>query len=123
MASNATRLFIALYTDADVNGKLAKQIRARGYDALSAFEAGTASLKDEPQLEYAVSLGRALLSHNARDFEPLYEKWWAEGREHFGIILAEQLPIGELLRRILKMLDTVDADQMKNSIRYLGEFK
>jgi len=50
-------------------------------------------------------------------------EYWRAGEEHYGLIVSQQLPLGELLRRVLKMLDTVDAEQMKNSYRDLGEFK
>lgn len=123
MARNATRLYIALYTDADVHGRLAEHLRARGFDALAASEVGNTDLDDSQQLEFAVSQGRALLTHNAKDFEPLVRNYWMEGKEHFGVIVSEQLPLGELVRRVLKMLSTVDAVQMKNSFRNLGEFK
>ena len=123
MASGPPRLYVTLYTDADVHGKLAEQIRARGFDAISADEAGNKRLDDLEQLEYAASKERALFTHNARDFEPLTKEYWNAGKDHFGIVVSRKLPIGELLRRILKMLDTLDADQMKNSYRDLGEFK
>ncbi|MCX7840115.1 MAG: hypothetical protein N2559_11765, partial [Anaerolineae bacterium] len=61
--------------------------------------------------------------HNAKDFEPLVRQYYLEHKEHFGVIVSEQLPFGELLRRVLKMLNEVDALQMKNSFRNLGEFK
>lgn len=54
MAAVEPRLYIALYTDADVHGKLAGQIRARGFDAISADEAGNKRLDDLTQLEFAV---------------------------------------------------------------------
>ena len=84
MATDPPRLYVALYTDADVHGKLAGQIRARGFDAISADEVGNKGLDDLAQLEFATEQGRAVLTHNARDFDPLMEKYWNEGREHFG---------------------------------------
>ncbi|OGO36392.1 MAG: hypothetical protein A2Z03_00565 [Chloroflexi bacterium RBG_16_56_8] len=123
MAAVTTRLYIALYTDADVNGKLASQIRKHGYDAVSAYEVGNAGFDDGQQIEYAIQQERAILTHNAQDFEPLYEKYWNEGREHWGIIISDQMPIGEMLRRLLRLLDSVDSGEMRNGLRHLGEFK
>ncbi len=116
------KLFVVLYTDADVAADLAAEIRTRGYDAVSALEKGRRYLDDEPQLEYATSEGRAILTHNQRHFEPLHRKWASEGREHAGIILSLQMPIGELLRRMLRLLDQVTADEMRNNLRYLSDF-
>jgi len=122
MAHEATRLFIALYTDADVHGRLAAQVRRRGFDALSTYEAGNATLDDKDQLEYAASQRRAILTCNARHFEPLFEEWWRGGRKHYGVIVSEQLPIGEMLRRVLHLLNTVTADELENGYRDLAEF-
>ena len=95
----AEPLFVALYCDADVTPKLAKSLRERGFDAISAYESGNMELADAEQLAYAVSQGRAILTHNSKDFAPLVEQYWWEGREHSGVIVSEQLPVGELLRR------------------------
>jgi len=116
------KLFVAVYTDADIAADLAGKIRARGYDAVSAFEKGQRYLDDEPQLEYANSEGRAILTHNQRHFEPLHRKWLSEGRDHSGIILSVQIPIGELLKRMLRLLNQVTADEMRNNLRYLSDF-
>jgi predicted nuclease of predicted toxin-antitoxin system len=95
----------------------------RNYDAISAYEVGNAELEDAEQFDFAIRQGRAIVTHNAHDFEPLVDQYYAQGKEHFGLIIAEQLPIGELLRRLLRLLNTVSADEMKNSYRDLGEFK
>ncbi len=122
MADEAARLFIALYTDADVHGGLAAQIRRRGFDAISAYEAGNAALDNDDQLEYAASQRRAVLTCNAKHFEPLFVGWWQAGRKHCGVIVSEQMPIGEMLRRVLRLLNTVSADEMENGYRDLAEF-
>lgn len=122
MADEPERLYIALYTDADVHGKLAALVRQRGYDAVSAFEAGNADFDDPDQLRYAAQHGRAILTCNAKDFAPLLEQWWEAGVEHWGIVVSEQLTLAEMLRRILRLLDGVSAEEMRNGFRNLGEF-
>jgi len=117
------RLFINLYLDADVSRNLARAIRKNGFDAISAKEIGNAELNDRAQLDYAIAGHRAILTHNIQDFAPLMDEYWRVGKEHYGIIVSRQMSLGELLRRVLKMLDTVDADAMRNSYRDLGEFK
>lgn len=52
----------------------------------------------------------------------MHEKWLQEGREHFGIIVSTRIEIGELLRRTLRILDQVTADEMYNSLRHLNDF-
>lgn len=123
MASNAPRLYVTLYTDEDVYGQVAGQIRARGYDALSTFEANNQGLGDAEQLEFAISQGRTILTHNTADFESLHQQYIKNNNEHFGIVVSPQSGIGEIVRKVLRMLDQVDAEEMKNTFHHLGEFK
>lgn len=123
MASRTSRLYIALYLDEDVDKKLARQLREHHHDAVSTHEIGNTGLSDPLQLEYAIRNERAILTHNAQDFEPLFREYAEQKRDHFGIIVSNQIYIGDLLRLLLNMLDRLDADQMKNSYHHLGEFK
>ncbi len=122
MADVKAALFIKLYTDADVHGKLANLIRQEGFDAVSAYEAGNERLDDSEQLAYALSQRRAILTCNISHFASLFDEYWQEGREHYGIIVSEQLPIGEMLRRVLNLLNSVTADEMRNNWKNLAEF-
>ena len=81
-----------------------------------------AALTDSEQLAYAASEGRAILTHNSKDFAPLFEQYWWDGREHHGVVVSEQLPVGELLRRMLRLLDTITAEEMRNNYKDLAEF-
>lgn len=117
-----TPLFIRLYTDADVHGKLAGLIRQHGFDAVSAYEVDNSRLDDPEQLAYAVSQRRAILTCNIRHFAPLFDAYWQAKRPHYGIIVSEQLPVGETLHRVLRLLDNVSADEMRNNYKNLAEF-
>jgi hypothetical protein len=126
MSQPAESLFVALYTDEDVTDDLASALRRRGYDAQSTAEAGNLSLSDEDQLRYATERGKALFTYNIKDFISLAHQWNDQGIEHAGIILSEQFSqrqFGELLRRLLRLLDTLTADEMRQQIIYLQHFK
>jgi len=118
----AEQLFVALYTDADVTPKLARLLRERKFDAVSAYEVGNAESEDSEHLAYAASQGRAILTYNIKDYPPLLDEYWWADRQHHGIIVSEQLPIGELLRRVLRFLNAVTADEMRNNYKNLAEF-
>jgi hypothetical protein len=81
------------------------------------------SAPDDVQLADAVSEQRAILTFNIGDFAILLEQYMAEGKAHWGIILSNREPIGELLRRIRRLLNTASADELKNQVRWLNEFK
>lgn len=123
MAINEPRLYIALYTDEDIDGRLAAQLRANGYDAISTFEVGNTTIKDPVQFAFAIRERRTILTHNAQDFAPLFDELWNQGQHHYGLVISEKLNIGELVRRCLKMLESVTADEMIDNFKNLGEFK
>jgi predicted nuclease of predicted toxin-antitoxin system len=114
---------VKLYLDHDISYRIAEQLRARGYDAIGAWEVGNAELPDQAQLEYATGQGRVLVTCNTQDFAPLYLEWWNAGRHHNGIITSEQLELGEMLRRLLRFLEAVTAKEMRDMIHNLAEFK
>jgi hypothetical protein len=53
------------------------------------------------------------------DFVRLHNRWVAEGRDHGGIIVSKQLPVGESLRRLLALLGKEDSESMRGQIRFL----
>jgi hypothetical protein len=95
---------IKLYLDEDVNPQLARDLRNRGYDAVSTNEANNPGLSDQEQLEYARSHGRALLTHNRDDFLEIASAYAINGTSHYGILFVPQLTYGLLLQRILQFL-------------------
>lgn len=120
---NNTQRRVKLYLDHDISYRLAVQLRARGYDAVGAWEVGNAELADLAQLEYAAAQGRVLVTCNSQDFVPHYLAWWDSGRHHSGIVTSQQLEFGEMLRRLVNFLESVTAKDMRDIIRNLAEFK
>jgi predicted nuclease of predicted toxin-antitoxin system len=116
-------LFIRLYLDEDVHPGVATAVRRRGFDALSTHELGRWGRSDPEQLAYAAAEGRALFTFNAVDFLRLHQAWLEAGRSHWGIIIAEQAPVGEITRRLLRFLNNVTADEMCDQIYWLPGFK
>jgi hypothetical protein len=122
MASEPVALFITLYLDADISRHLAELLRNEGFDVVSAWEVSHEAWSDAKQLAYAAENQRAILTYDLGDYPPLAQEYFEAGRDHFGIILSEQLPIGELRRRMLRLLDRVTRDEMINNVRFLSDF-
>ncbi len=114
---------IKLFLDEQVWTGLTEAIRKRGYDVLHVQDAGRKSEKDEPLLKFATEQGRTILTYNAKHFVPLAEVWYEAGQDHAGIVLSDEIEKGDLIRRVTKLLETVTAEEMKNAVRYLQEFK
>lgn len=115
-------LFIQLYLDEDFHPDLAALLRQQGFDCRSAVEDGMLGKSDEEQLEHATLQGRCLVSFNAADFAALAQLWARQGRAHAGIIVTPQVSrkaLGQLLQRLLSLLNTTTRDEMINVFRYL----
>jgi hypothetical protein len=48
----------------------------------------------------------------------LHNCWIEEGREHAGIIVSQQLPVGEALRRWLNFMQVETAEGIRNEVRF-----
>jgi hypothetical protein len=112
-------LFIELYLDEDVSAIVAKMIRGRGFSIATATECGQQGKSDAEQFAYAASRHQTLLTHNRVDFERLFAEYTNGGKEHSGLIIAVRRPSHEVAARLLKILNHVAADEIKNQLRYI----
>ena len=113
---------IRLYIDEDSMSRgLVRALQARGVDVITALDAGMIERGDEEHLDYATEQGRVLYTFNVGDFYRLHTTYVAQGSLHAGIILARQqhYSVGEQMRRILKLIATESADEMKNRVEFL----
>ena len=101
---------------------LVRALRARGVDVVTALEEDMIERDDEAHLEFAAKSGRVLYSFNVGDFYYLHGKYIAEDKEHVGLILTrqQQFVVGEQLRRLLRLIANVPAEQMRNRVEFLG---
>jgi hypothetical protein len=110
---------LRLFLDEDVHAALAVALRKRGHDAVHALEEKRLGLSDESQLNFATEENRCLVTFNVGDFVRLHNRWIDEGREHAGIIVSKQLPVGESLRWLLALLQKESGDSMRGQVRFL----
>lgn len=116
-------LFVIVYTDEDVTIKLACELRRHGYKAVTTQEAGQMEADDDSQLAYATTHGYAVLTYNQGDFCRRHVEYCLAGKKHAGIIIASRkVGLGETLRRLLRLLDSVTAEEMRGQIKFLSEY-
>lgn len=74
-----------LYADGDFDVPIVKALRRLGHDVLTVYEAGRGGkgIGDPDVLAFAISQGRAVLTHNRRDYFRLHRQVQA----HSGIIV------------------------------------
>jgi hypothetical protein len=113
-----------LYIDEDaMRSALMQALRARGVDVTSVGEQGRQGYSDEQQLEFATTEGRALYTFNVKDYVLLHIRFLEQGLSHAGIIVADQhrnYSVGEQMRRLLRLMAAMSAEEMRNQIIYLS---
>jgi hypothetical protein len=112
-----------LHLNEHLSPHLAAQLRKYGFDVTSTLELGMVAADDDEQLAFAASQQRALVTFNHKHFAALHAQYIAEGREHWGIIFSTEEGMGVLRRRLLRLLNTFSAEELKNQTRWLNEFK
>ena len=98
---------------------LAKLLREQGFDVVHVYEVNLATTPDDKVMAYAVDEHRAIVTFNIRHFVPLAVKYFEDGKEHYGVVVSKELSPGELQRRVKKLLESVTAEELMNSVRYL----
>ena len=114
---------IRLYLDEDsMRHSLVQALRNRGVDVTTALDEGMIERSDADHLAYATKHARVLFSYNRGDFLKLHTQYLAEEKSHAGIILArqQQYSVGELMRRILKLMANKSAEDMKDRVEFLN---
>lgn len=110
---------VRLLLDEDVQFALGLALRKRGYDALHIQEIARKGLSDKEQLDFAISEKRCLFSYNVKDFVLLHNRWVQGRQEHCGIIVSKQLPVGEALKKLLRLLTQHSQESIQNCILFL----
>jgi hypothetical protein len=115
---------IRLYLDEDVMSRdLVNALRSRAVDLIPAREAGLIHIPDSQHLEYATAQGRTLVTYNTRDYARLHAEYQASDRHHAGIIVSDQVQIGVLVKRLLKLLNTYTIADMQDCLEYLSNWR
>lgn len=77
-----------LLLDEMFSDDIARQLRTKGYDVISAVaDLALVGLPADQVLAYATAEGRALVTANIKDFVPLDARYRAAGQSHAGLIL------------------------------------
>ena len=108
-----------LLLDEHIWAYLAKRLREQGFDVIHVTEADLVASPDDQIMAYAVGEHRAVVTFNIKDFIPLAIQYYEDGKEHYGVVVSNQLSRGELQKRVIKFLKSVTAKELMNSVRYL----
>lgn len=77
-----------LLLDEQISGKVAVRLRDRGHDVIAATDDSSLRGLNDPDLfKVAQEQGRALVTYNRVDFEPIIRGYASEDREHHGLVI------------------------------------
>lgn len=114
---------INFYLDEDVDISLQHALTNRGIEIITTQDAGNIRNTDYEQLMFATREYRVIITHNTRDFMVLHKNFLMTSNTHSGIVVSDQLPVGTLLKRVMKLWFTLDANDMQNRIEFLSNWK
>jgi len=115
---------IRLYLDEDAQrASLIRALRVRQFDVLTANEAQQTGATDAEQLVFATQQHRSIFTFNRGDFVSLHTERMTNGLSHAGIIISNQLEIGVIVRRLLRLLDKLSAEDMQNGLAFLSNWR
>ena len=113
---------IRLYVDEDAaEHAVVDGLRNRGVDVLTVLETEMISANDEGQVDFATSHGRSVYTLNVDDFCRLHREILLADKQHAGIIVIprQRYSIGEKIRRLMGLIDSVTAEEMRNRLEFL----
>ncbi len=111
---------LRIYTDENVDVRVAEGLRRRGINAFSARERRSLGAKDEQHFERAKDLKAVIFTHDPH-FVEIAKKLVESGKGHYGIIFVEmyRFSLGECIRRLTLYAEVLSAEGMINQIEFL----
>jgi len=111
---------LKIYTDENVDVRVAEGLKRRGVHAFSALEKKMTGTADRDQFQYAADSQAVFFTHD-HHFLEIATASMAEGKGHWGVIFVEmnKLSIGECIKRLALYAELLTAEEMKNVVEFL----
>jgi len=115
---------LAFYMDHQFRASVARALRQRNIDVLTAQDDGSARLEDEALLERATKLSRVLVTHD-QGFLRIAAEWQTSKRGFAGIAFAIQksFVVAQAVEYLELMAHTISAEEMANHVEYIPKRK
>jgi predicted nuclease of predicted toxin-antitoxin system len=79
---------VKILLDEQISGKVATRLRDRGHDITAVTDdSSLRGLSDLDLFDLAQRQGRALVTYNRSDFEPIIREYAAMNRDHHGLVI------------------------------------
>ncbi|HSL82446.1 MAG TPA: DUF5615 family PIN-like protein [Thermoanaerobaculia bacterium] len=108
------------FFDHDGHGDVARGLRRRGVDVLTAYEDGAHRLEDSDVFRRAVALGRVLYFYDDDHFSEIH-RWQRDGRSFPGAVHVAQtkLSIGEQIEELELIAKAAEPEELRNQVLFL----
>ncbi len=114
---------IKLYLDEDVPSSFAQTLINRGVDVITTQQAKNDSNSDLQQLILCDKRTKNYFTHNKKDFILLHNEYLQNKEDHTGIIISDQFTHGDSPEKIYETLVFSSAEDMKNRLEFLSNWK
>lgn len=104
-----------LLLDEQISGKVAERLRDRGHDVTAATDdPSLRGLSDPDLFKVAQEQGRALVTYNRVDFEPIIREYAQMDREHHGLVIVHptRFPSWEFARLVFALERLLDGPEL-----------
>ena len=111
---------LKIYTDENVDVRVAEGLKKRGIKAWSALEKSMSGAEDIEHILFASKIEAVFFTHDHHFFE-IAKQFTKEGKTHYGVLFVEMntLSVGECIRRLTLYAEIISAEEMKNQIEFL----
>lgn len=111
---------IRFYTDEHIDSAVVRGLHRRGVEVLTCQEAGLRTKSDAEHFEFFISSGYVLYTHDGGCVGRAAEIT-RSGQSHTGVVYChhEKYGIGEQIRRLKELAETMTAEEMMNRIIFL----
>lgn len=108
---------VNLYLDENINTLLASLLHSRNIKVSTALESNMLGKSDREQLEYAIQIDAALVTHNRADFENLFREYIENGKTFPGIIILIRRDVYRMAQLLSRFVLT--HDNIENQLWYV----
>ncbi len=111
---------LKVYTDENVDVRVAEGLRMRGVEAFSAIERQMTGVADIEHFKYAAKKKTVIFTHD-HHFLEIARELIKQGNIHYGVVFVEmnKLSVGECIKRLDLYANILSTEDMINQIEFL----